>query len=49
MKVNLAAEVIRHIAAASLSTVVATGKDQWPVRNELYSIVKEVAKENNEG
>jgi hypothetical protein len=36
------------IVAASLNTLVATGKDHCTVWYELYSVMKEVANENNE-
>jgi hypothetical protein len=36
------------IVAASLSALVATGKDHCTVCYELYSVMKEVANENNE-
>jgi hypothetical protein len=49
MKVNLAAQVMSHTVAASLNALVATGKDQLTVCYELYSVMKEVADENNEG
>jgi hypothetical protein len=49
MKVNLAAQVMSYTVAASLSALVATGKDQCTVCYELFSAMKEVANENNEG
>jgi hypothetical protein len=49
MKVNLAAQVMSHMVAASLSALVATGKDHCILCHELYSFMKEVANENSEG
>jgi hypothetical protein len=49
MKVNLAAQVMSHTVAGSLSALVATGKDQYTACYELYYVMKEVANENNEG
>jgi hypothetical protein len=37
------------IVAASLNALVATGKDHLPVCYELYSVMKEMANENNKG
>jgi hypothetical protein len=47
MQVNLAAQVVSHTVAAGLNTLVDTGKDQCTVWYELYSVMKEVANENN--
>jgi hypothetical protein len=49
MKVNLAAQVMSHTVAAGLNTLVATGKDHCTVWYELYSVMKEMANENNVG
>jgi hypothetical protein len=49
MKVNLAALGMRHSVAASLNALVATDEDQCTVCYELYSVMNEVADENNEG
>jgi hypothetical protein len=49
MKVNLAAQVMSHAVAAGLNTLVAAGKDHCTVWYELYSLMNEVANENNEG
>jgi hypothetical protein len=49
MKLNLAAQVMSHTVAASLSALVATGKGQCTVCYELCYVMKEVADENNEG
>jgi hypothetical protein len=46
MKMYLPAQVMSHTVAASLSALVATGKDQCTVYYELYTDVKEG---NNEG
>jgi hypothetical protein len=48
VKVNLAAQIMSHSVAASLSALVATGKKQCTVCYELCSVMKEVANENNE-
>jgi hypothetical protein len=37
------------IVAASLNALVATGKDHCTVCYELYSVMKEMANENNKG
>jgi hypothetical protein len=37
------------IAAASLIALVATGKDHCTVCYELYSVMKEMSNENNDG
>jgi hypothetical protein len=47
-KVNLAAQIMSHTVAASLSALMATGKNQCTVCYELCSVMKEVANENNE-
>jgi hypothetical protein len=49
VKVNLAAQIMSHNVAASLNTLLATGKDHCTVCYELYSVMKEVDNENNEG
>jgi hypothetical protein len=49
MKVNSAAQVMSHTVAASLSALVAAGKDQCTVCYELYSVMKDMASEKNEG
>jgi hypothetical protein len=37
-----------HTVAASLSALMAAGKNQCTVSYDLYSVMKEVANENNE-
>jgi hypothetical protein len=49
MEVILAAQVTSHNVAASLSALVAAGKNHCTVFYELlYSVVKEVVNDNNE-
>jgi hypothetical protein len=48
MNVNLAARVMSHTVAESLNAQVATGKDHCALCCGLYSVVQEVANENNE-
>jgi hypothetical protein len=48
MKVNLAVQLMSHTVAASLNALVATGKDRCALCCGLYSVVQEVANENNE-
>jgi hypothetical protein len=43
MKVSLAAQVMSHTVAASLKTLVATGKNHCTVCYELFSGMNEVA------
>jgi hypothetical protein len=43
MKVNLAAQIMSHIVAASLNALVATGKEHCTVCYELFSVMNEVA------
>jgi hypothetical protein len=49
MKVNLAALVMSHTVAPGINTLVGTGKDHCTVCYELYSLMTEVANDNNEG
>jgi hypothetical protein len=49
MTVNLAAQVMSHTVAESLNALVATGKDHCTICYELYSVMKEVSNENNDG
>jgi hypothetical protein len=48
MKASLAAQVMSHTVAASFYALVAKSKDCCTLCCELYSVMKEVAIENNE-
>jgi hypothetical protein len=49
VKLDLAIQVISHTVTQSLNAVVATGKYDYSLSYELYSVMKEEANENIDG